>query len=153
LLDSGLVTTYSNPSYAYEILMPSKWLAISLNTGLDQIRFLTDGDTGEFIFVEVFENELDWDILDYSKGLNIQGLLNYNLAGRPALISKDSLSVYTITEDYLYQIIYDKANNETVNFETVYSMMLNSFVILDEEVPTENPEPPGEGIPGDNDDE
>jgi len=151
LVDSGMVTIYKNPNYAYSIFFPSQWVAASLTPDSSQMKFLTDKNSGEFVLVQAFNNDNEWDILEYKTATNVQGLKDYSINGIPALLSSDGLTLYTINEEYLYQINLDKNLVEEDNFNTVFSMMINSFEMIESEIDVENPPldlpptpPPGE---------
>ena len=134
LLNSGLISVYRNIVYKYNIFKPVPWIAQFINESNNEIIFLNNAETGEFIIIKVVDNEgLNLNTFANSILQEEVVLENYNLGDKPALRTSDGLNVFMITEDYGYHIEYNLGELEIVNFATTLEMMLNSFVILENE--------------------
>ena len=128
LLDSGLVSVYTNILYKYNILKPIFWLADSLGEDNSEIIFLNNLETGEFFSLKVIANT---EVLDLNtfKALAQEtlggGLVleNYSLGGEPALRTTDGLIAFMVTSDYIYALEYNLGELNILNFATTFEMM------------------------------
>ena len=138
LVDSGLVSIYTNILYKYNILKPMPWVVQSLIEGDNSdIVFLNNSETGEFFSLKVIPN-IDGLTLNNFREImeaNLEpgvSLENYNLGNNPALITNDALAVFMVTNDYVYSLEYVLGELDIINFATTFEMMLNSFELLED---------------------
>jgi flagellar basal body-associated protein FliL len=136
LVTSGLVNTYTNPSFNYQIYYPAKWLARPTDQSLQEVIF--QSTTDEYISVKIENNPQKLALVDWFNGqfpdsdLN-QLQKNTTKNGMQVLTSADKLTNYLYsdkTPDVIYVISYFIDSRTSVNFLTTFSMMLNSFSIV-----------------------
>jgi len=133
LSNSGLVNTYINPNYNYEVLYLKDWLARPTSESTAEVVF--QSATGEYIQITVEENSNGQDLVEWFVAKNsladVGTLQRQTLkSGLEALISADKLTYYLIEtekKDRVYIISYNIGNKTSVNFLTTFSMMINSF--------------------------
>jgi len=130
LVDSGLFSAYTNPTYGYSIQYPGTWLADSLDQTNKQVLFISD--TEEFFEVLVDENPLNTPIVDWYRGQLSSALAGSDLdvtivSGRPAVWSLDHLTLYTGKDGLVYIITYNKGTRDDISWPTIYELFYKSF--------------------------
>ncbi len=137
LKNSGLVNTYSNPIFNYQILYLATWVARPTDQSLQEIIF--QSATGERVVVMVEDNPdnlglAEW-YLQQSQLSNISDLeTETTRKGYQALISPDKLTYYLVDQQDLstvYIINYQIDNKTSINFLTTFEMMVNSFELVE----------------------
>lgn len=130
LLDTGAVKIYANPQYKYQIYSPSPW-TVTPSGDKAQVKFA--GNSAESIEINIAENS------------NHLPLVNWYLAGNPGvkpselqtfitksnldgIKSPDRLTAYISADGSVYIISYRLGTDETMNFLSTFTMMLNSFL-------------------------
>ena len=123
--------------YKYSLLKPIAWLADSLGMDNSEIIFLNSSETGEFFSLKVLDNtefldlNMAKDLIKEVLGVTELFTENYNLGGEPALRTIDGLNVFTVKDNYIYYIKYNLGELNIINFATTFDMVLNSFVLLE----------------------
>jgi len=133
LLDSGLISVYTNNMFKYNIFKPTSWVSEKIDEDNRQVMFLNNSETGEYIVIKVHEYEGEFNLNTWANGLIIGSdnqLENYNLGDKPALITTDGFNVFMAIDNRAYHIEYVLGELEVVNFATTFEMMLNSFIVL-----------------------
>lgn len=151
LANSGMVNTYSNPTFNYQILYIATWVARPTDQSLQEIIF--QSATGERVVVLVEDNTDNLNLAEWylrqSPLSNISDLgKETTLQGYQALISPDKLTYYLVDSQDLskvYIINYQIDNKTSINFLTTFAMMVNSFEI--KEI-TETEQPTDTGTEG-----
>lgn len=132
---SGLVNKYTNPTFSYEILYPTSWLARPEDQSLRSVIFITS--TSEFVRVSVEDNLDKLDLVNWYLKISPDADLNLvekittksSLAG---LLSPDKLTYYILdpnTQDKVYVINYNISTLNQINFLSTFQMMVNSFKV------------------------
>jgi hypothetical protein len=132
LIDSGLVKTYTNPSFGYSLYYPTSWAMGDVDGTYRDVLFSTI--TGENIEVRVFDKAATTDFMTwfasaapdqkYGDLVSFEGYFN-KLTG---FKRKDSLVYYFPTANHVYVLVYHTTDSTVVNFRTVLSVMARSFV-------------------------
>lgn len=136
LATSGLVNTYENPVFNYQIFYPAKWLARPADQSLKEIIF--QSETGEYISVFVEDNIgnealVNWfnaKFPDENLDLLEKKTTKNNME---ALLSADKLTYYLYSEktpDKVYMVNYNISGKTIINMQTTFEMMVNSFAIV-----------------------
>lgn len=130
LIDSGLVSMYTNPMFGYKLYYPKSWAVGSVDSGYKDVLFSTF--TGENIEVRVFgkqpnESFLDWFAKNGSKEnygdyVNIQSIFNQSGFGR-----KDNLVYFFPTDQYIFAIVYHPGTSSVANYRIVSQLFAQSF--------------------------
>ncbi|HEX9664780.1 MAG TPA: hypothetical protein VGA49_03055 [Patescibacteria group bacterium] len=139
---SNLVELYSNPSFDYRILYPSRWIARPIDTELKEVIF--SSETGEFIEVLVSENPEGLSVLNWYLQQSptvtpsqVQSVVTKN--NIRGIQSVDGLTVYLVkpvdssitgeaeAKQYIYAISYNPGTRPELNFKSTLKMMYNSF--------------------------
>jgi hypothetical protein len=136
LVSSGLVNTYENPVFNYQILYPAKWMARPVDQSLKEVVF--QSGTDEYVSAIVQDNPDQLALVNWF--LTIEPTANLNLmeksttkGGMEALLSVDKFTTYLYsdkTPDKIYVVTYNIDNRTQLNFETTYEMMVNSLSIV-----------------------
>ncbi|PIR07061.1 MAG: hypothetical protein COV55_01375 [Candidatus Komeilibacteria bacterium CG11_big_fil_rev_8_21_14_0_20_36_20] len=133
LADSGLVTQYSNNVFGYSIFRPTIWISQAADEKTSQILFLPDSESGEFISVEVVENnKQELPLSEWQQAFAPGEFENYSLGGQAALRSVDGFEVLMAVNQRIYRIVYTINELSGVHFATTFEMMLNSFNLLEQ---------------------
>ncbi len=130
IIDSGLVTDYTNPVFGYKIYYPNTWAGGNVDPGYRDVLFSTL--TGENIEVRVFDRETgqgfaDWfakwapneqynDLLDLDSVFQDKGYRR-----------KDYLVFYFYNDQNVFVIAYHTTDSATVNYRSVIKMLARSF--------------------------
>lgn len=130
LLGSNLVKVYKNDNFNYQLLLPKKWVAQSVDDERRQISFVPDAATGEIISIKVLDNTDHLELADWQKSLLTgKALENYRIANFSAVRTSDGKQVLFVTYDYVFTITYDQAASVYQNFSTTFNMMLKTFTL------------------------
>ncbi len=134
LIDSGLVSIYNSSGFNYSVFYPSDWVAQAVDDQSKNMVFLSDTETGEFISVQIFDNEFPLSLADWRSQVNV----NSTWVGF-ALGKSQQLSAYKTTDGrhvlyvkggsgtQAYLISYNLEQGATAHFDSTFDMMLNSF--------------------------
>lgn len=130
LLDTGAVKIYANSQYKYQIYSPSPW-TVTPSGDNAQVKFA--GNTAESIEINIAENSnhlplVNW-YLSRNPGVKPSELQTFitksNLDG---IKSPDRMTAYISANGSVYVISYRLGTDETMNFLSTFTMMLNSFL-------------------------
>lgn len=129
IYDSNLVTTYVNPTYNYNIIYPSPWIA----QGADNSVLFQD-EAGEFIQVLITQNTgghatiNDWyaTLIDP----NLSSLTVTQVSDQSALREADGMRLYFLFGDHIYTLIYNIGLRTDANFMSTFDMMITSFSFM-----------------------
>lgn len=129
LLDTGSVKVYINPSYKYQIYVPSSWTIEPSSSG-SEVKFV---DGAESVTVKIENNPshlplVNWYLSNHpeAKPADLQTFITKsNLDGVKGL---DGLTAYIASDGSVYAITYNLGPDKTVNYRITFEMMLNSFV-------------------------
>lgn len=132
---SGLVSTYVNPTYDYDLFYPKKWLARAVDQANVEVMFTSV--LGEFVKVSVVENLnkqslLTWyqqqapqvlaqDIVEFTNKNNMTGIK-----------SPDGFTAYFAKGRFIYIINYDIGLKTEASYPNLFNMMVESFVFTGE---------------------
>lgn len=130
LIDSGLVSKYTNPNFGYELYYPKSWAVGSVDPGNKDVLFSTI--TGENIEVRVLaknsgESFADWfgrfapaeSFADYAP---VESVFKQAGFGR-----KDGLVYFFPTDNQVFAVIYHTTNSNVVNYRIVNKLFMRSF--------------------------
>jgi hypothetical protein len=131
---SGLVTTYVNPTYNYDLYYPQKWYARSLDSANREI--IITSPMGDFVTINILEKEASqllnvWylnkntditsnEIRDFTNHNDIEGI-----------VSPDEFTVYFSKDQYIYEIKYDIGLKTKVNYPNLFKVIYESFIFVD----------------------
>jgi hypothetical protein len=132
---SGIVTTYVNPTYDYDIFYPQNWLAKALDKANLEIMFTST--LGEFVDVLVQENPGQLDVKSWYKTqapeVADESLVVFtNKNGLSGLFSPDGFTVYFAKNNFVYVIQYNIGLKEQASYPNLFKMMYESFVFTGE---------------------
>lgn len=131
LIDSGLITEYTNPIWQYRIYYPATWQIGEVDKEYNQVIF--SAVTGDYIEVLVFQKNDGEKFVDWfaRKGINqkITDLQNFqNRFQENGQRRQDNLVNYFERDNNVYVIIYHPASeNGFVSFRHVVQMSVQSF--------------------------
>jgi len=131
LESSPSVRTYLNPQLQYTVLVPVTWENRLLDPS-QATQVIFTSATGEFVGIsaqenyEGFQDPKEWYRYDYPS-VSVTLLKDIQTASLSGIYSPDSLAAYFIDGGYLFAISYNPGIRETVNFQTTYRMMVQSF--------------------------
>jgi len=133
LLESELVTLYSNPDYGYSIYYPASW-RLDLSKGTLLVMF--SAATGEFVQVLTEDNPQDMSLVEWylaqAPGADEEDLkLFANKAGIEGLQSPDRLTAYFKKDSRIYVVSLNIGGKTTIEYRRTYEMMLNSFNFIE----------------------
>jgi len=127
---------YTNDTYRWSMLYPSKWTAtqMSATTGEKNIMFSPNISTVEYIQVTVEENTSrlsakNW-YLSLNPNINANQLEEIVINGLSGILTPDKTAVYLGKEDKIYLINYNVGNLSEVNYQTTFEMMYQSFKLI-----------------------
>lgn len=130
LLDSGLVSVYTNPIFGYKLYYPKSWAVGNVDSGYKDILFSTI--TGENIEVRVSDKNIgetfaDWfgrvaPTENYADYIPVESVFKQSGFGR-----KDKLVYFFPTDTQVFSIIYHTSNSNIVNYRVVNQLFEQSF--------------------------
>jgi flagellar basal body-associated protein FliL len=140
LSNSGFVNKYPNPTYNYEILHLSTWVARPSDQSLSEVNF--QSATGEYVQILVEDNPQELDLISWylaeTNNANISDIdRKTDKQGFEILVSKDKLTYFLLDNDNkenIFIISYEIGSRTSLNFLTSFEMMINSFTVI--EAPT-----------------
>ena len=136
---SGLINTYTNPVYNYNIFYPASFLAKALEgTGNREVMFTSH--TGEFMEILIQDNPrklliLDW-YLEQSPGIDPSQIRQTTVNERNAVWSLDGQTIYIADQDKIYIIAYNSGARSDLSFKSTFEMMIKSFNLLEKPATT-----------------
>ena len=133
---SGVVTTYVNPTFDYDVYYSQKWVAKAVDQANLEIMFTAA--TGEFVEVLISDNAENLSLRDWYKKQaptvkddEIVSFTNKN--GLNGIKSPDSFTVYFAKGQYVYVITYNIGMKELADYPNLFKMMVESFTFTGEE--------------------
>lgn len=130
IIDSGLVTDYTNPVFGYKVFYPNTWAVGNVDPGSRDVLFSTL--TGENIEVRVFDREAvqvfaDW-FAKWAPNEQYNDLLDFDSVFKDkSYRRKDYLVFYFYNDQNIFVIAYHTTDSATVNYRSVIKMMARSF--------------------------
>ena len=130
LIDSGLVSIYTNPVFGYKLYYPKSWAVGSVDSGYKDVLFSTF--TGENIEVRVFDRQpnesfLSWFERNASKESYGDYVAVTSVFKQSGYGRKDNLVYFFPTDQYVFAIIYHTGTSSVVNYRIVSEMFEQSF--------------------------
>ncbi len=139
LADSSSVRTYVSPKFGYRVLVPTVWNEDTLSSP-SVVRFVSDsevsqGGTGEFIDIAVEENKSGYATVEEWYASEFPGVDLNTVTVVPGqditgILSPDKLTVFFLTDKYVYTISYTPSVDTNIYFETVFNMVARSFTLF-----------------------
>lgn len=130
LIDSGLVSVYTNPVFGYKLYYPKSWAVGNVDSSYKDILFSTF--TGENIEVRVIakndgESFADWFARlapgeSYADYAPIESVFKQSGFGR-----KDNMVHFFPTDNQVFAIIYHTGSSTAVNYRIVNKLFMRSF--------------------------
>lgn len=130
LIDSGLISVYTNPVFGYKLYYPKSWAVGNVDSSYKDILFSTF--TGENIEVRVIvkndgESFADWFARfapgeSYADYAPIESVFKQSGFGR-----KDNMVHFFPTDNQVFAIIYHAGSSEVVNYRIVNKLFMRSF--------------------------
>jgi hypothetical protein len=130
IVDSGLVSIYSNPAFGYKLYYPSSWAVGVVDPSSRDVLFSTI--TGENIEVKMVDKPFaqsfgDWLSVNAPKEIfdeyvPVQSVFKQSGYGR-----KDSLVYFFPTDNYVVAIIYHSGEANVVNYHIINKLIMRSF--------------------------
>jgi hypothetical protein len=132
---SDLVKNYTSADYRYKILYPALWQAKAVDDTGSQMIFQS-ASSKELVEVIVIEDPLPlakWYKQYVNTSLATEPAVG-NLNGWQVIISDDGLTFYLSQRglNKIYIINYNIGGLTEINFQTTFSMMINSFALAEE---------------------
>jgi hypothetical protein len=129
LIDSGLVTVYSDANFDFKIFRPRSWNASVDEAESYKVLFLPDSESGEMIVVEAIPNDGEMTLVQFQQAFYIEEIYrNYTLGEQPALRTVGGDQVLVLINNNFFVITYETSGlTLTKDFNTTFEMMLNSF--------------------------
>jgi len=132
---SGLVSTYVNPTFDYDLFYPKGWFARSVDPKNSEIVF--SSPMNENVSVLVLENTAQLTLAEwYSVQIdeaeaNIVEFENHN--NMKGVRSPDEFTVYFARGEYIYVIDYDIGLKEKASYPHLFELLVQSFVFTGQE--------------------
>lgn len=128
---SGIVSTYVNTTFNYEIFYPVKWIAKSVDKADVEIMF--SSTQTEFVNLIVEENKDNLSVRDWYKKIAPDvadsDLIDFtNKHGVSGLRSPDGFTVYFAKDNLIYIISYNIGLKDSADYPNLYKMMVESFI-------------------------
>ncbi|MEK7580440.1 MAG: hypothetical protein AAB465_02425 [Patescibacteria group bacterium] len=133
LVASGIVNSYSNPTWSYSLLYPSSWLVKPMpETDLSQVIIVTD--TSEFFEASVEKNSdrlspKAW-YLKQSPDAEADKIREVLIESQPAVWDINSLNLFISKADDIYILTYNLGTESAANFKTTFKMIIKSFKFM-----------------------
>lgn len=130
LIDSNLVSEYTNSNYNYKLYYPTSWTLGDIASNKSDVLF-TSSD-GESVQVKVYsisptETFDDWFSV-YAKGENSMTLSDFtSVFEQKGRSRSDKLVYYFVDGRSVYVIVYVAGLSNAVNYDSVIEMMARSF--------------------------
>ncbi|OGH90231.1 MAG: hypothetical protein A2537_02015 [Candidatus Magasanikbacteria bacterium RIFOXYD2_FULL_36_9] len=130
LIDSGLVSLYTNPAFLYKIYYPKTWAVGNVDEGYKDVLFSTF--TGENIEIRVMdmvsgETFNDW----FARNGSGESLADYSsfesVFKESGFSRKDGLVYFFQNGNKIFSIIYHTTDSTVVNYRQVIKMLARSF--------------------------
>jgi hypothetical protein len=130
LQDSGLVETYTHLQTPFTVFFPEKWFA---SPSADGTKVFFTSATGEFMEILVEDNVAQLDpktwFLNTSPGVDSTEIVEVTINGLNGVRSPDQRSTYLASGENMFVITYNSGIRDDLNFMTTYHMLLESFLI------------------------
>lgn len=128
---SGLVVTYVNPIFAYNVFYPIGWFARSVDQAASEV--IITSIAGEFVSIKVLENSLRqavdvWYLSTFPQITSNEIKIYSNRQGDKVVQSPDEFTSYLAKNDLIYEIKYDIGAREKASYPNIYQMMVNGFI-------------------------
>lgn len=130
LIDSGLVSEYTNPIWQYRLYYPVSWQVGEVDIESRQVLISTL--SGDFIEVRVFDRQSGQSFQDWFataiEGESFQDLrISVNRFKESGWMRKDGLVAYFLSDTHVTVLIYHPGVTGAVPYRTVMRMMYQSF--------------------------
>lgn len=135
LADNKTITSYSNPTHQYSLIYPASWTPNNFDKD-DSIIFKID--SLQFVQITVQPNTEKQAIEEwYKKQFNVETVDELQKVSDKkdwsGVVSKDGLNYYLMKGDLgdIYIISYNLGISNTLNYQKLFEMMVNSLDIMD----------------------
>ncbi len=130
LIDSGLVSVYTNPVFGYKLYYPKSWAVGSVDSGYKDVLFSTF--TGENIEVRVIAKNADESFVDwFARFVPTESYADYapieSVFKQPGFGRKDNMVYFFPVDNQVFAIIYHAANSSPLNYRIVNKLFMRSF--------------------------
>ena len=128
---SGLVSTYVNPTFDYDVFYPREWFARSI----DQVNreILLSSILGEFVTVKVMEKNPEQDVKVWYLNTHtditsteMKDFVNYHKID--GVMSQDEFTVYFAKGNNVYELRYNIGLKKTASYPNIFKMIYESFI-------------------------
>ncbi len=131
---SGLVTTYVNPIYQYNLFYPNKWFARTTDAVNNEVVFTSPLD--ESVILTVEEKPGDQTLKDWylSKNPTVLPETVTEIATNSqqvTLMSADGFAFYLAKGTFVYILKYDIGTKQLAAYPSIFRMMVESFVFTE----------------------
>ncbi len=130
IIDSGLVTEYTNPIFGYKLYYPKNWAVGNVDSEYRDVLFSTL--TGENIEVRVFDLEAGQTFAEWF-GKNASGEQYADLLAFSGVFEQngqrrsDYLTYYFSDGQKVIVLVYHPSDSSVINYRAVIKMMARSF--------------------------
>ncbi len=130
LIDSSLVSVYTNPAFMYKVYYPKSWAVGNVDTNYKDVLFSTL--TGENIEVRVMdmnpgETFNDW----FARNATNEQLSDYvsfeSVFKEFGFVRKDNLVYFIQKGNQIFAILYHTTDSSVVNYRIIVEMLARSF--------------------------
>jgi len=130
LIDSGLISVYSNPAFFYRLYYPKDWAVGIVDADSRDVLFSTI--TGENIEVRVINKNIGETFNDWfarnAVGERLENYLPFeSVFKETGFARKDNMVFFIVKDNYVYAIVYHTTDSNTVNYRQVGVMIARSF--------------------------
>lgn len=130
IVDSGLVSEYTNPFYSYRIYFPQVWEKAEVDNTAKQVIF--SSITGDFVSLSVFEKQNSETFYDFfakkAQGQKASDLISFiNRFDYKAMSRYDGLVYYFEDDKNFYVLLYNPRDFGPIKYRSIFKMMAQSF--------------------------
>lgn len=139
--ESGKVSLYTNPTFKYTLIYPSKWTTQSADIQNKEVDFISSDDQ-QFISVTREDNSKGLTPLLWYQGLGKKdwaNLRSVTISGLSGLVSPDGLNLYLGggAGKPIYIFSYHPGTRAQLDYFFTFTMMQNSFMADVKDVTTQ----------------
>lgn len=131
LTDSGLVKTYQNQEFGYNLWYPATWTAVSKDAENREINFVAP--TSEAVIVTAIFNPNNLSLQDWYMA-NIPNARAEEIkpletkGGKSGIQSEDRLTAYFSKDGNILEIKYNLGNQCAIEYRSTFGIIVRSFV-------------------------
>lgn len=130
IVDSGLVSVFTNPVFLYKIYYPKSWAVGNVDPGYNDVLFSTV--TGENIEVKVVDKNPEESFNDWfarnATGEQLASYLPFESVFKETGFTRNDDLVYFLPKgNKVFVILYHTTDSSVVNYRLVIKMLARSF--------------------------